>query len=283
MDWIDKWNEALEMLEKRLTAEISLDDIARTACCTTFHFQPMFSYLADMPLSEYIRRRKMTKAAFDLQRGAKVIDVALKYGYRSPTAFTRAFQSIHGITPSQAKGKGAPLKAFPSIRFQMTVKGVTALDYRIEAKGPLRIAGIYTPLEKDMEKNFQIVPAFWQKTVADNILPKLLGIMEMPAVLGISACQEEEWKYWIGVCTSKEVEPPLEILELPAATWAIFPGTGAMPKACQELEKRIFTEWLPTSGYTYGKGADIEVYYNTDPTDSVFEIWIPVVKKTENI
>ena len=81
----------------------------------------------------------------------------------------------------------------------------------------------------------------------------------------------------------QEVEPPLEILELPAATWAIFPGTGAMPKACQELEKRIFTEWLPTSGYTYGKGADIEVYYNADPTDSVFEIWIPVVKKTENI
>jgi len=72
MDWIDKWNEALEMLEKSLTAEISLDDIARTACCTTFHFQRMFSYLADMPLSEYIRRRKMTKAAFDLQRGAKV-------------------------------------------------------------------------------------------------------------------------------------------------------------------------------------------------------------------
>mgnify|MGYP000581670276 FL=1 len=282
MDWIDKWNEALEMLEKSLTAEISLDDIARTACCTTFHFQRMFSYLADMPLSEYIRRRKMTKAAFDLQRGAKVIDVALKYGYRSPTAFTRAFQSIHGITPSQAKAKGAPLKAFPPIRFQMTVKGVTALDYRMEAKGPLRIAGIYTPLEKDMEKNFQTVPAFWQKAAADNILPKLTSIMEMPAVLGISACQEE-WKYWIGVCTSKEVEPPLEMLELPAATWAIFPGTGAMPKACQELEKRIFTEWLPNSGYEYGKGADIEVYYNADPADSVFEIWIPVVKKAEHI
>ena len=276
MDWIDKWNEALEMLEKSLTAEISLDDIARTACCTTFHFQRMFSYLADMPLSEYIRRRKMTKAAFDLQRGAKVIDVALKYGYRSPTAFTRAFQSIHGITPSQAKAKGAPLKAFPPIRFQMTVKGVTALDYRMEAKGPLRIAGIYTPLEKDMEKNFQTVPAFWQKAAADNILPKLTSIMEMPAVLGISACQEEVWKYWIGVCTSKE-------LELPAATWAIFPGTGAMPKACQELEKRIFTEWLPNSGYEYGKGADIEVYYNADPADSVFEIWIPVVKKAEHI
>ena len=72
MDWIDKWNEALEMLEKSLTAEISLDDIARTACCTTFHFQRMFSYLADMPLSEYIRRRKMTKAAFDLQRARGV-------------------------------------------------------------------------------------------------------------------------------------------------------------------------------------------------------------------
>lgn len=152
MDWIDKWNEALEMLEKSLTAEISLDDIARTACCTTFHFQRMFSYLADMPLSEYIRRRKMTKAAFDLQRGAKVIDVALKYGYRSPTAFTRAFQSIHGITPSQAKAKGAPLKAFPPIRFQMTVKGVTALDYRMKQKVPCALRGFTHHWKKTWRK-----------------------------------------------------------------------------------------------------------------------------------
>ena len=160
MDWIDKWNEALEMLEKSLTAEISLDDIARTACCTTFHFQRMFSYLADMPLSEYIRRRKMTKAAFDLQRGAKVIDVALKYGYRSPTAFTRAFQSIHGITPSQAKAKGAPLKAFPPIRFQMTVKGVTALDYRMEAK-PVRKKNGNTGLASALPKKWNRLWKCW--------------------------------------------------------------------------------------------------------------------------
>lgn len=100
-----------------------------------------------------------------------------------------------------------------------------------------------------MEKNFQTVPAFWQ-SCGRQYPAKLTSIAEMPAVLQISACQEEEWKYWIGVCTSKEVEPPLNAgTALPAATWAIFPGTGPMPKACQELEKRIFTEWLPNSGY----------------------------------
>lgn len=282
MDWIDKWNEALEMLEKSLTVEISLDDIARTACCTTFHFQRMFSYLADMPLSEYIRRRKMTKAAFDLQRGAKVIDVALKYGYRSPTAFTRAFQSIHGITPSQAKAKGAPLKAFPPIRFQMTVKGVTALDYRMEAKSPAHCGDLHTTGKRYGEK-FPDCTCFLAKSCG----------RQYPA---------ETDKHHGNACGARNFRLSgrrMEILD-----WRLhFQRSGTAPgnagtacchmgnlpryrsyaKGVSGIEKRIFTEWLPNSGYEYGKGADIEVYYNADPADSVFEIWIPVVKKAEHI
>lgn len=114
MDWIDKWNEALEMLEKSLTAEISLDDIARTACCTTFHFQRMFSYLADMPLSEYIRRRKMTKAAFDLQRGAKVIDVAAEIWIPFPNGVHTGISEHPRHHPIPSQGKRRAPEGFPA-------------------------------------------------------------------------------------------------------------------------------------------------------------------------
>ncbi|ROR28071.1 AraC-like DNA-binding protein [Mobilisporobacter senegalensis] len=119
MEWLKQLNTAVNYIEEHLTDTIDMEKMAQIAHCSVFHFQRMFSYLAEVPLSEYIRRRKMTRAAFDLQNGnEKVIDIALKYGYESPTAFNRAFQSVHGIAPSIAKQSGIILKAFPPICFQ---------------------------------------------------------------------------------------------------------------------------------------------------------------------
>ena len=111
MDWLSQWNEALDYLEAHLTEEVPPEALGRIACCGGYHFQRMFSYLAGVPLSEYIRRRRMTLAAADLRSGERVIDVALRYGYESPTAFNRAFQSIHGLPPSAAKREGTVLKS----------------------------------------------------------------------------------------------------------------------------------------------------------------------------
>ena len=104
MEWIERLNQAISYIEEHLTEEISYDALAGIACCSTYHFQRMFAYMADIPLSEYIRRRRMSLAAVDLQTGKeKIIDIGMKYGYASPTAFNRAFQSVHGIAPSMAK------------------------------------------------------------------------------------------------------------------------------------------------------------------------------------
>lgn len=105
MEWIDRLNRAVEYLEERLE-DPKLEEAAKIACCSPYHFQRMFSLLAGTPLSEYIRRRKMSRAAADLQNGDKIMDVALKYGYSSPTAFNRAFQTVHGLPPSAAKHRG---------------------------------------------------------------------------------------------------------------------------------------------------------------------------------
>ena len=282
MEWIERLNEAMGYMEEHLADEIDMEKLGKIACCSSYHFQRMFTYMAGVPLSEYIRRRKMSLAAVDLQgKDRKIIDVAAKYGYSSPTAFNRAFQSVHGIAPSAVKNEGVSVKSFPPIQFKITVKGVEEMNYRIETKDAFRITGVSVPLNKDIEKNFAVIPSKWQEIAMDGTLQKLIGMMdtEPMGVLGVSTCNDTEpWRYYIAVSTKKTGED-LEEYMVPAATWAIFPGEGTN-QSIQELERRIVTEWLPTSGYEYGTAPDVEVYLNPDPQNAKYEVWIPVVKSS---
>ena len=282
MEWIERLNDAVRYMEEHLTDEISYEQLGRIACCSSYHFQRMFAYMAGVPLSEYIRRRKMSLAAVDLRsRDAKVIDIAAKYGYSSPTAFNRAFQSVHGIAPSVVRNEGVSVKSFPPIAFQITVSGAAELSYRVEQKEAFRIVGLSRPLEPEIEKNFAVVPGLWQEAAMNGTVEKLAGMKDSaPAgILGVSVCSnEEQWKYFLAAASTKK-DDSLEEYMVPAFTWAIFSGEGACPGAIQELERRIVTEWLPTSGYEYDNGPDIEVYLNPDPSDAKFEVWIPVRQK----
>lgn len=223
----------------------------------------------------------MSLAAVDLQgKNMKIIDAAGKYGYNSPTAFNRAFQSVHGIAPSAVKNEGVSVKSFPPLSFKITIKGVEEMNYRIESKDAFRIAGVSVPLHKDIEKNFAVIPQKWQEISMDGTLQRLISMMDTPpmGVLGVSTCNDTQpWRYYIAVSTSQDSNG-LEEYIVPAATWAIFPGEGTN-QSIQELERRIVTEWLPTSGYEYGSAPDVEVYLNPDPQNARYEVWIPVVKK----
>ena len=281
MEWIERLNSAVKYIEDNLCKDIDLNEAAKLACCSSYNFQRMFTYMAGVTLSEYIRRRKMSLAAVDLMDSdSKVIDVALKYGYDSPTAFNRAFKAIHAIAPSQIKDEGAVIRAFPPISFKLTISGVCEMTYRIEKKEPFRIIGISRPLEKDIESTFAVVPKMWGEAAADGTIGKLAALMNSApmGLLGVSACGDpEDWRYFIAVSSTAE-NTGFEEYTVPAAEWAIFSGEGANT-SIQELEKRIVTEWLPTSGYEYGQAPDIEVYLNPDPQNAKFEVWIPVVKK----
>lgn len=279
MQWVDSLNATITYIEEHLTDDIDYAALARIACCSAYHYQRMFAYMAGVPLSEYIRRRRMSRAAVDLRAGEKVVDVAVKYGYQSPTAFNRAFQGVHGIAPSAVREEGAAVKSFPPLRFTIMIKGAEEMEYRIEKRDAFRIVGISAPLDKDLEKNFAVVPQMWSKAAADGTIQRLAGLMDgQPAgLLGVSACQaEEDWRYFIAVASGRKAEG-LETYTIPAATWAVFPGQGTN-LSLQDLERRIVTEWLPTSGYAYGNAPDIEVYLNPDPENAKYEVWIPVVK-----
>ncbi|QQK08863.1 AraC family transcriptional regulator [Miniphocaeibacter halophilus] len=282
MEWINNLNMAIDYIEDNITEEINYEELAKIACCSTYHFQRMFGYMAGVSLAEYIRRRRMSLAAVDLLNSdEKIIEIGLKYGYTSPTAFNRAFQNIHGISPTKARKHGTSIKSYPPISFKMTIKGVEEMNYRIEEKAEFRIVGISEKLHKNIEKNFKIVPKMWEEASINGTIPTLVSLMneEPSGMLGVSACNnDQEWRYFIAVSSSKPIENNFEEYIVPSFTWAIFPGSGT-GQSIQKLEERIITEWFPTSGYEYANGPDIEVYINPDPNNAKYEVWIPVIKK----
>ena len=282
MEWLNQMNAALAYLEAHLEDDLDYNRMAQLASCSPYHFQRIFSYLAGMPLSEYLRRRRMSKAAFDLQQGQKVLDVALRYGYESPTAFNRAFQSIHGISPSAARKEGTTLRAYPPISFKIVIRGEVEMDYRIVKKDSFTVLGVGMPLSKSMEENFMQVPQFWGTIAADGTLERLLPYMsgEPMGVLGVSTCPEDDdWEYYVAIASEVPAPEGLRQWQIPACTWAVFAGHGPMPNAIQELQKRIITEWLPSSGYQYANAPDLEVYLDANPADATFEIWLPIEKQ----
>jgi AraC family transcriptional regulator len=283
MEWIERLNTAINYIEEHLDGKIEYGKLAKIACCSEYHFQRMFGYMAGVTLSEYIRRRRMSRAAADLQNGGKVIDIALKYGYESPTAFNRAFQNIHGIAPSNAKQSGITLKSFPPLSFKITIKGVEEMNYKIEQKAAFRIVGVRETIPADIEESFKSVPKFWQKSAPK--IPQLVSLMdgEVRGLLGVSTCNEVEGGqnyYFIAVQSNAPIPENMHELTIPAATWAIFAGSSTSGDI-QALQERVVAEWLPTSGYEWANAPDIEVYLDQNPTDMKFEVWLPVVRAGE--
>lgn len=285
MEWLKQISLAINYIESNLSGDISFDEAAKIACCSKYNFERMFSYIAGIPLSEYIRKRRMTAAAFELQKGTmKVMDVALKYGYSSPTSFNRAFQSVHGISPAAARTQGVLLNAYPPISFSISIKGGENMSYKIETKDAIRIVGVRTPLQEDMEQNQKIVPVFWKKMLKSTLLSELSSICDesSSSILGITAYENpENIYYYIGVPTDKPVPNGMLEFHIPAATWVIFGCDGHFKESVQSTFRRFLTEWLPFSGYKYAELPDIEVYpLNTQGrNDGHAEVWISIKKE----
>jgi AraC family transcriptional regulator len=248
----------------------------------------MFSYVAGISLSEYIRHRRMTQAAFELQSTEiKVLDVALKYGYTSPTSFNRAFQSVHGVTPASAKSQGSVLNAYPPIKFSVKVTGGNVMSYRVEEKEAMRIVGIRIPLTLDMEENIKLVPPFWNNALESSQFQEIciLSNQSPHGVLGVTACQSaDEIYYYIAAATDKPAPGGMFEYEIQAATWVVFENDGRFKESIQSIFRRFLTEWLPFSGYTYAELPDIEVYpiSKERQQEGHSEVWIAVKKEKEN-
>lgn len=272
--------DALNYIEDNITDKLEIQDIAAQAYISAFHFQRIFSVLCGMTVGEYIRSRRLTLAAQELScTDTRVIDAALKYGYDSPDSFTRAFTRFHGITPSAAKEKGAALKSFAPVRIKLTLEGGSMMDYRIVEKAQFTIVGASRTFTTD--SSYQEIPKFWQEFYANGGGEKINGMFGVCLDPKDNGRNAAEFDYLI----ADPYDPCRDIPEgcvtrvIPAGTWAVFPCRGALPKALQDVNTRIWNEWLPNCReYRLSGNFNIERYTPPcpDPADTYSEIWIPI-------
>lgn len=282
MNVLESMNRAIEYIEEHLHEELNVSIIAAATGSIESDLQKTFYALTGITIVEYIRRRRLSLAAFELQTGGvSVLHVALKYGYTSPDSFTRAFRQMHGITPSAVKRGGAILKSYGKITFVLTIKGVNAMNYRILKKDEMHIIGIKRWFSTENDSQLAEIPKMWD-SVTDELREQITSLSNNNGVVGLCAdMYDGGFDYWIGCMSDKECPENLEEITIPESSWAVFEVIGSMrplPNAMQDIWKRIYSEWLPNSGYKHAMLPEIEYYSAGDmmAEDYRSEIWIPV-------
>ncbi|MDR7870720.1 MAG: AraC family transcriptional regulator [Tissierellaceae bacterium] len=289
MDSLKSLNKALDYIEENLTNDIEFKEVSRLALCSEYHFKRMFSFLTGVTLSEYIRRRRLTLAAFELiNSDIKVIDLAIKYGYNSPDSFTRAFQSLHSVTPTEARSTGESLKAYPKMTFQLSIKGGNEMNYRIVKKDGFRIVGLKKRVPIIFEGVNPEIASMWKdiKEIS-NELKKLSNVEPFGFIQASVNFDEErieekgQLDNYIGVATTNACPSNMEYLEVRATSWAVFESTGPFPETLQNTWGRIYSEWFPSSNFEISEGPEILWNENSDFDSQTFrsEIWIPIKEK----
>ena len=245
-------------------------------------------------LSEYIRNRRLYRAALDLQKtDEKIIDIAFRYCYETPESFTKAFSRFHGVSPSQVR-EGAPVKPFLPLKIEISIHGGNKMDYKIKTMAGFTVIGFAR--EFDGETAYVEIPKFWdeireryannvwkgnapanaiEKAIVDN------SIGEYGVCVDDVGCGK--FRYIVaGIYKGGEVPEGLTVYELPDSDWAIFDCYGPNPKALQDVNTKIFREWMPGNpDFEFPGRVNIEWYGDEDPSSPDYHsaIWIPVKKK----
>lgn len=284
-------NEALQYIEENLDAEIDDKKIEKITGTSIYHFRRMFSFLAGMTLTAYIRNRRLSNAMFDLLRDdINVTETAFKYGYNSVDGFSRAFREWAGCKPSEVKQQQKQhLKAFPKLTFQLTIQGGADMNYRIVEKEAFKIIGVservpmqFEGVNSEIEKLANSITDKQKEKMHQyaNLEPK--QVINASYNFDAGRMQEEGYlEHMIGVLTDEEGPfEGLDVLEVPAHTWVVFSSKGAFPKMMQETWAKIASEWLPSSDYELVKAPEISFVEDYSNLDNVYsEIWMAVRKK----
>ena len=272
--WIEGFQGSIDFMETNLTEDLDIGVIAAKAALSPFYYQRIFGALCGITVGEYIRARRMTLAAQELSRSdVKVIDIAIKYGYDSPDSFAKAFQRFHGITPSEARQPGAPLRSFAPLHIKITMEGGTMLEYRIVEKAPFTIVGVKRRFNSDT--SYQEIPKFWDEWLAQGEKRSIMGTF--------GACLDMDGKdfdYWIAdlYFPWEDIPEDCDTRVIPASAWAQFPCTIS---TLQDTNTKIWSEWLPAlTGYSLAGEYAIEVYLPPEEGsgEMLVYIWVPLKK-----
>ncbi|MEV6590372.1 AraC family transcriptional regulator [Streptomyces acidicola] len=285
---LERLNQAMEHIERHLDEAVDVAGLARIAATSEYHLRRMFSALAGMPLSEYIRRRRLTVAGAEVLAGREpLLSIAVRYGYGSGEAFARAFRVMHGVGPGEARRTGAALVSQPRLTFRLTVEGSSSMRYRVVDRPDFTVVGL--------KARVPLVHVGPNQAIIDfvhGIEPRTLerleklsdqepqGVVAVCDDLDPSRAEGTELDYYQGVVTSAAPPEGTTVLPVPAGTWAVFTASGPAPEAIQYLWRDVFTEWFPSNPYRSRPGPEIlRTRLSPDGTEADAELWLPVERE----
>lgn len=282
---LERLNQAMEHVERNLDQPIDVADLARIALTSEYHLRRLFSALAGVPLSEYVRRRRLTVAGAEVLAGERtLLDIAVRYGYGSGEAFARAFRAVHGVGPGEARRTGAVLRSQPRMSFRLVVEGSSSMEYRVVEKDAFRVVGRKARVPLVHEGMNPAIVEF-VKGLEPEVRERIAGLsdQEPAGVLNVSVNIAEgreegtELDYYYAAATSADVPDDLEALDVPAGTWAVFESSGEFPKVLQEVWRDVYTQWFPSNPYRSVPGPEIlSARVSADGATADAALWIRV-------
>lgn len=285
---ISALNRLVDLVEQRLTEELDLSGLAGGLGTTEYHLRRMFSSLAGMPLSEYVRRRRMTMAAADVVRGdGDLLGIAVRYGYGSTEAFGRAFRAVHGANPGDVRRDGGPLRTQPQLRFRLTVEGSTPMDTRITDRPAFRLIGhaarvplIHHGVNPHIQQHIAGLPGSEHARLKALSDTEPAGLLQVSDDVDPDAAEGTELTYLHGVAVGAGTATPgdLDAIEVPAGTWAVFRTAGPHPQALQTAWAATATEWFPSNPWRLRPGPSIVAILDraADFSTATCELWLPI-------
>ncbi len=285
MEWMAIIGNSIQYMEDHITEDITVESVAKSVGVSSFYFQKGFAMLCGFSVSEYIRNRRLALAGNDLLvTDEKIIDIAMKYGYDSPDSFTKAFVRFHGVTPTAVRKDDVLLKSFAPLKIKISLEGGYLMDYKIVKKEAFTVIANAKTFPYEGAK--EIVPQFWQEHFQSGKGAVVCGCYGINIDLEMG---QENFEYLIAdpYDPQKEIPEGFVTKTIPAFDWAVFPCRGAMPDALQDVNTKIYTEWLlALKEYEFAAGYCVEYYddptkYEKGTQDENYycEIWIPVKKK----
>lgn len=286
MEWNEKLQLIIDYIENHLQRKeepVDYEEIAEIAECSFGFFQKVFSYMNGISLAEYIRSRKLTLAGYDLKStDLNVIDISYKYGYDSPTSFSKAFRSFHGVSPREARDPGVILKVTP----KMQIAGQQKYAWKIEQKDGFRLIGKSISISCKDNMHFQKIPEFWNACQRDGIFSKLIALdtaspKGLFGLFGAYDEQSDEIAYSIMAASDQKLPQGFTERYIPGVTWAVFNCIGAVPQAIQQGWQFLNEEWLVKYPFLHAQCPELEWYSdgNAYAADYLSQIWIPITEE----
>lgn len=280
-------NRLVELVEDSLDGDVDVEGLASSLGTTGYHLRRMFSSLAGMPLSEYVRRRRMALAAGDVLAGDDLLGVAVRYGYGSTEAFGRAFRAVHGAGPGDVRRHGGPLRTQPQLRFRLTVEGNTPMDTRITERPAFRLVGhaarvplIHQGVNPHIQAHIASLPATEHARLKDLGDTEPAGLLQVSADVDPDYTEESDLTYLHGVAVTDSTRAPddLDVIDVHAGTWAVFRIQGPYPQSLQTAWAATATDWFPSNPWRLRGGPSIVAVLERadDFSTATCELWLPV-------